>query len=110
MKWKTIIVAGETSVALVLSWKWGLALRLWPISVLSGGDESEVDIIRRVMPRSLVNPEGIHPAQGADFTIAWLMRETAARMAVVWAIWAIGVAAVIVIGRRSASKTSTASQ
>jgi len=103
-RWKAIIIAGETVVALVLSWKWGLAFRFWPIQMLGGGDESEVAIIRRVMPHHLVNPENVHPAHGADLPMAWLIQETAVRMAIIWVLWAIAVAAVIIIGRRSGNK------
>jgi hypothetical protein len=107
-RWKAVIVAGEEVAALVLSWKWGLAFRFWPIQMLGGGYESEVAIIRRVMPHHLVNPESVHPTHGADLTLSWMMQETAARMAIIWALWAIAVAAVIVIRRRSANKPSDA--
>ncbi len=46
-KWMLFVVA--TVLAVWLSWGWGLAMLHWPISVLSGGDESQASIIRRVI-------------------------------------------------------------
>jgi hypothetical protein len=108
MKSKAITVAVAALVALIVSWTWGLALRLWPISVLSGGDESEVQIICRVMPHHLVNPESITPSPGQDLTLAWLLQETKVRMGVIWLLWAVVLAVVIMIRKKAANQASHA--
>ena len=106
MKWKRMTIAAATLVAVAASWTWGLAIRLWPISVLSGTDESEVHIIRRVMPHHIVNPASIRPPAGQDLTITWLLQETKVRMLIIWTLWAVMLAAIIMIKKRTANNTS----
>ena len=108
-KWKHIAVAAATVVAVTVSWRWGLALRLWPVSVLSGGNESEVEIICRVMPHHIVNPESLHPAAGQDLTLAWLLQETKIRMLMIWLFWSVILTAIIMFRKRAASQTLEAS-
>ena len=104
MKWKYTIFAAATLVAVAVSWTWGLALRLWPISVLSGGNESEVEIICRVMPHHIVHPWDIKLSAGQDLTGTWLVQETIARMLMIWLLWVIIVAAVIMARKKAATR------
>ena len=103
MKTKWIIIAALSIVAVIISIQWGLAFLHWPLSVLSG-NETDVQIIRRVMPHHLINPDAVLPDVNGDITAPWLIKETIARMAIIWGTWGIILATVTIRLKRKHSQ------
>ena len=106
MKQKWMLFAVATAIAVWLSWVWGLAFLHWPISVLSGGDEPQVSIIRRVMPHHLVKPEWVTPMPDGELTAPWLIAETKVRMSIIGVGW---LACVIGVRTRKKTRVNTTS-
>ena len=103
MKTKWIIIVALTIATSILTFQWGLAFLHWPLSVLSG-NETDAQIIKRVMPHHLINPDAIQPDVNGDVTAPWLLKETAARMAIIWGTWAFTLAAVVIRLKRKHSQ------
>jgi hypothetical protein len=106
MKQKWMLFAVATALAIWLSWVWGLAFLHWPISVLSGGDEPQVSIVRRVMPHHLVKPEWVTPMPDGELTAPWLIAETKVRMSIIGVGWLGCVVGVWTRKKRRANHTS----
>jgi hypothetical protein len=84
----------------------GVGLSPWPISVLSGGDEPQVSIIRRVMPHHLIKPEWVTPMPDGELTAPWLIAETKVRMSIIGVGWLGCVIGVWTRKKRRANHTS----
>jgi hypothetical protein len=84
------LTLGITISVWYVGWHWSLApFTHWPHSVVSNGSESQSDIIKRVMPMHLINPEWLHSKKPDDLTVTWMMAEQKARIVVVFTGWFI---------------------
>ena len=84
------MITAITIAALAVSWEWGLVH--WPPSVLSNASEREADIIRRVMPLRLVNPDRLQSSAHGDLIFLWWAAETKVRLSAIWIVWLVVVA------------------
>ena len=95
-----------TVLAVWLSWIWGLAFIHWPMSVLSGGDEPQASIIRRVMPHHVIKPEWVTPMPDGELTMPWIIAETKVRMGIIVIGW---LACIIAVQKKKTGGANKAS-
>jgi hypothetical protein len=83
MKLRPILMLAVSAIALWAAFAWGFAIFHWPFSVLSGTDESSAQIIMRVMPHHIIDPQTFNADSGLDFIMEWLFVETKTRLVII---------------------------
>jgi len=103
MKWiKAIVIIAIGVVAFWLVWRWALPPGFWGGSMLSGVDETDEQVARRVFGPIIFQTSLLHGSHNGAAFRQWGMIETVCRLiAIIIGQFVVSTVAIIMISRNS---------